>query len=397
MMKWRDALLAHAAAHSLYTTESDLGIGVDFRDGYDTLWLFPGDVLSTVPVETTTPSDEVISTFEAICGLRAQFLHVLNHHIAREQLERYSADGYEQNFTTWYSNPERPDQSGELRIGQRLTAMLVRHRAIAPIMQEWADEGNFFSSDQVARIDEYLALPAVAEPALARRSPLLDRKIRLYRRERLGRSMSPLRPACERRKILDAFNSLRNRPACGEPIEQLIRALDQLLPKAHAEEEPGAIRIGYEDAYGEYRIDITSSDLADRVDAVGAFAEANRIVEEYGRISSRRSRVIRAVMQAARSLDWLVDEGEIFEYGITSARVRLDIGDPLTQRVQTEEPATTLRRLFADDAEFLGACLKALGAPEPVRRLGVRQTAFRDLPTYVCRSLTRRVSDGWTR
>ena len=87
-MPWKLELQRLAEEGGFVTLAAEDGLGIEFSDGADVLWMIPGDVTSTLALgqDDAINAGEVFQEFLRINTLRSRCLHVIAHYLASLQI-----------------------------------------------------------------------------------------------------------------------------------------------------------------------------------------------------------------------------------------------------------------------------------------------------------------------
>lgn len=376
-MDWRREILDHGAALGRATYEDPIGVGVDFEDGCDAFWVLPAEVTSTLPVPPVGPSDlaTLLAAYDAIGRLRERALHVVRHYAA--------SLGYRLNRSrsgSWGIESEG-GVSSSLSLGAYVTGVARDTGDVYNVVTACVRNSILHKVPTRKRIDRYLNTPGPP----ASEAPIVEREpIQLIPRTIAGALgwMGVCR-ALENPEQLTSPDAIKAAAAPTGRIGRMLLRLADRLPQVDAGIDllkPGVLSIKFDDGFDDFDVNARARPLARRVGADGPEAVGDQLADEFLMLNAARSRVLRAIWQAAAAWGWRKQEIGLAFLGIertvhlgTDRReVSFSVEGPLTGAVRNDDPEAALRRIFQDAPDFAEACVAALRDP--------RQDAPAELP-----------------
>lgn len=370
-MDWRQRLLAHGQAVGRTTYEDALGVGIEFEDGCDVFWVLPGEVMSTVPVPAEGPSapEDLIARYDEINRVRERALHVIRHCLASKRF------GVDRSRSGSWGLEWEGGASSTLAVGAGLTAVARDTRdayaaVSACLKNSWA--GKVPSRKRAERYLNTKGPPENERPMSEEppTRPLVPPTVRGVL------SLMGLCKALESPETLTSPESVKAAAAPTGRIGQTLLRLADRLPQAKASADllkPASVSIDFEDGYASFDVDTRSRPLARRIRDRGPAAVGDELADEFLALNAARSRVLRAVRQAAAQRGWRKHEFGLAFFGIeklihlgaSRREVSLAPTEKLTDLLRHTPLEAAVRQLFAEHGDFAEACVAALRDPLP--------------------------------
>jgi hypothetical protein len=369
-MNWRQRIAAYARHRNLPAVLTTEGVALDFRDGYDTCWLLPGEVTSFLPVATPEPDvPALIGEFERIDRLRTSVLQVIRHNLAER---RFFVD---RRASGKWGVMTPGGLSSTISVGPFLTARAAAGLDVHQLVAACYEHTLLGKPPSRRRVDRYLATDG--PPPNERPWPDEPPTITCFATLRSLLLLSGLCKAAEGAADLTSREKVAQAVLPTGRLGQVLLHLADRLPQAPAscDVTDCSLALDFDDEEDDFPLTRRSRDLARRVRSVGVQAAGDQLADEYLRLNAARGAVLNAVKRAASARGWGLQRIRPFflstgipatwQLGRTRREVELPVGQPLTDLLRTASPEQALRQLLAPHPAFAEECVAALAAGGP--------------------------------
>ncbi len=359
----------YAREHGLDLFEVPGGWGIRFSDGYDVYWMLPDERWHFLQRSDATDDAGRLSVLDE---RRERVVDAIRRYLANQKvaIERMPNGNWP---------CMREGATSEFSVGANLTKDLVTDSDLVAIMRR-AFEGTYLRGPSERLAQRHLG--EFGEPFEERPWPDDEESVG-------ATSDSPLTALgwmglCKALKNESSFESPEAFAAAVEPKGRIGRALlkvAQRLPssKASVELTDGSMLIEFSDEYDSFKIAPKSRELRDLLHAMTPEEAGDHLADQYERLNSSRSRVLKAVFGSLSQGGYFLDSNTVLVgletkqmVGRNVREFAVELGESVTNAIIESGEEDAVRRALADDEKLADKAVELLGSSGGIWRLEER-------------------------